>query len=176
MTTESIRRLSFALLSALGIALLAQAGARAQPAGCTLAPDPLNPPERLLRCGPGLTIRSTPDARYRLTGEGTPRAAELESGALMIDFTPSPVRKDFQILTPHAIAAVRGTRWAVDVDTAQTSTLVLSGRVMVSRRREGGSALLRAGEGADVSYGGGPVVVKRWARKRVDALLARFGQ
>jgi hypothetical protein len=27
-----------------------------------------------------------------------------------------------------------------------------------------------------VSAGTGPITVKRWAKKRVDALLARFGQ
>jgi len=39
-----------------------------------------------------------------------------------------------------------------------------------------GGALLRAGQGSDVAPGTAPVTVKRWAKKRVEALLARFGQ
>jgi hypothetical protein len=62
--------------------------------------------------------------------------------------------------------------------------LVISGAVEVMRRksRRGAapgaraSAVLRAGEGIDVAAGTGPIVVKRWAQARIDALMARFGQ
>ena len=91
------------------------------------------------------------------------------------EFTPTEQQKDFQITTPHAIAAVRGTRWVVDVTPKQSSTLVLAGAVEVRRLRAAKGALLRVGEGADVGPANGPVVVKRWGKKRVDALLARFG-
>jgi hypothetical protein len=94
----------------------------------------------------------------------------------MIEFTPSEGRRKFQILTPHAIAAVRGTRWAVEVEPERTSTLVISGTVQVTRPRGNRSAVLHAGEGADVSAGSDPITVKIWGKKRVDALLARFGQ
>ena len=53
---------------------------------------------------------------------------------------------------------------------------MILGFVEVMRPDAQGGALLRAGQGSDVSPGTGPVTVKRWAKKRVDALLARFGQ
>ncbi|MEN3382927.1 MAG: hypothetical protein V7608_2971 [Hyphomicrobiales bacterium] len=150
----------------------------AQPAGCTLVADDRNPTEKILRCGNTLAIRNAPGTRYRLTGQHgrqAPTGARLDSGALLIEFTPSDRQKNFQILTPHAIAAVRGTRWAVDVEHGNTATLVLSGAVAVTSPRAPG-VLLTPGEGADVTAGTRDIVVKRWGQKRVDALLARFGQ
>jgi hypothetical protein len=142
----------------------------------------------ILKCGDDLTIRSAPDTRYRLADQhgrelprdtapkDVPRSAQLDSGALMIEFKATEGRRSFQIRTPHAIAAVRGTTWAVEVEPDKTSTLVISGFVGVMRPGAQPGALLRAGQGSDVSPGTAPVTVKRWAKKRVDALLARFGQ
>jgi ferric-dicitrate binding protein FerR (iron transport regulator) len=147
--------------------------------GCVLVPDDRNPSEKILRCGDALTIRTAPDTRYRLTAQDSqqrPSGAQLDSGALMIEFKPGEGRRKFQILTPHAIAAVRGTTWAVEVEPERTSTLVISGTVQVTRPRGKRSAVLHAGEGADVSAGSDPITVKIWGKKRVDALLARFGQ
>jgi ferric-dicitrate binding protein FerR (iron transport regulator) len=166
-------------MAAASIWLGAPAHVLGQPVGCTLVADDRNPTEKILRCGDGLTIRNARKTRFQLTdqeGQQPPGGARLDSGALMIEFTPSDRQKNFQILTPHAIAAVRGTKWAVEVVSDRTSTLVLSGAVEVMRPRGKRGALLHAGEGADVSAGTGGITVKRWAKKRVDALLARFGQ
>jgi hypothetical protein len=35
-------------------------------------------------------------------------------------------RREFQILTPQAIASARGTKWAMEVKPGETSTLVLA--------------------------------------------------
>jgi ferric-dicitrate binding protein FerR (iron transport regulator) len=149
----------------------------AQSGGCSLVPDDRNPSERILRCGSGLSIHSASGTQYRLVGpQGRPTGARLDSGALLIEFSPGEGRRNFQILTPQAIAAVRGTRWAVEVQSNQTSTLVLTGAVSVTRRTGSERAILHAGEGADVTAERGPVVVKRWAAARVRALLARFGE
>jgi len=150
-----------------------------QPAGCTLTPDDKNPSEQILRCGDSLTIRNAPDTRYELTGQNRQQplgAVRLESGALLIEFTASERQKRFQILTPHAIAAVRGTQWAVEVNPDRTSTLVISGVVEVMRPKQRKGALLHDGEGSDVSAGRDPITVKRWGQARIDALMARFGQ
>jgi hypothetical protein len=173
------RRKSFLLTALAGVLWLdASAHGFAQPAGCTLIADDRNPSEKILRCGDTLAIRNAPGTRYRPTGRGqeAPTGVRLDSGAVMIEFTPSARQKNFQILTPHAIAAVRGTRWAVEVERGKTSTLVLSGAVAVTSPRAPRGALLRAGEGADVSAGTRTIEVKRWPQQRVDALLARFGQ
>jgi hypothetical protein len=160
----------------------------AQAGGCKLTPDTRDPSVMILRCGDELTIRSAPDTRYRLPDQqgqelprdtmpkDVPKSVQLDSGAVMIEFKPTEGRRNFQILTPHAIAAVRGTTWAVEVEPDKTSTLVILGFVEVMRPGAQGGALLRAGQGSDVSPGTAPVTVKRWAKKRVDALLARFGQ
>jgi ferric-dicitrate binding protein FerR (iron transport regulator) len=167
------------------VAALAMAGwlglcahAVAQQGDCKLIPDERSKSEKILRCGDHLTIRNAARTKFEVNYPNgqSPNAIRLESGAVMIEFTPSDGQKSFQILTPHAIAAVRGTRWAVEVDAKRTSTLVLSGLVAVSHLTGEGTALLHAGEGADVSTSSGPIVVKRWGKKRVDALLARFGQ
>jgi ferric-dicitrate binding protein FerR (iron transport regulator) len=151
----------------------ASGAAIAQPA-CSLDKDPDNPAVKILRCGHALTVRSAPGTRPELRapeGESLPTSANLDSGALMIEGeTP------FQLLTPHAVAAVRGTKWAVEVKAKQTSVLTISGRVEVNRSDGKHRVALKAGEGVDVSRGGGPLEVKRWKKKRVRALLARFGQ
>jgi hypothetical protein len=146
---------------------------------CTLVPDDRNRSEKVLRCGDQLTIRAAPNTRYQLQSSepasDLPSGAVLDVGALLIEFQPSETRRSFQILTPHAIAAVRGTKWAMEVENDVTSTLVVFGFVEVRRPDASRGSLLRAGQGADVMAGSGPVIVKRWPRPRVDALLARFG-
>jgi len=167
------------ILAVLFLWLASANGAFAQSGRCELIPDEDNPPQKMLKCGDDLLVRSTKGARYRRLGSGqeTPSGLRLDSGAVMIEFTPNPDRKDFQILTPHAIAAVRGTKWVVDVDAKQSSTLVLSGGVSVSRRRAGGqSVILEQGEGADVTSRTEKIEVKRWSQARVNALLSRFGK
>lgn len=150
----------------------------AQTGGCVLVPDDQNPSEKILRCGDDLAVRTAPGTRYRLENQaqGSPDAARLDAGALMIEFHGSAGRQNFQILTPQAIASVRGTKWVVKAADGQTSTFVMSGTVSVTRRNGGRSANLGPGEGTDVDSGSGPVVVKRWPAARVKALLARFGQ
>lgn len=168
------------LTAALGVAiwLCATDLILAQTGGCVLAADH-HGPDKILRCGNGLTIHVAAKTHYRLTdqqGKEPPRDLELESGALLLEFVPSDHRTNFQILTPHAIAAVRGTKWAVDVTSDRTATLVISGAVEVKRRQSTQAAILRAGEGADVASGTAPIEVKRWKKTRVRALLARFGR
>jgi hypothetical protein len=150
----------------------------AQPGGCVLTKDDQNPSEQILRCGDYLTIHTAPGTRYRLENQaqGAPTAARLDTGAMMIEFHGNAGQQNFQILTPQAIASVRGTKWIVDAAAGQTSTFVITGTVSVSRRHDGHSENLGPGEGLDVGGGSGPVVVKRWPATRVKALLARFGQ
>jgi ferric-dicitrate binding protein FerR (iron transport regulator) len=100
---------------------------------------------------------------------------ELSSKALLVEVPKKPGGNPFKVLTPQAIAAVRGTKWAVDVAEAKTSVFVADGRVGVSRRSGGRSVVLGRGEGVDVEATG-PLTVKTWGQPRVDALMARLGQ
>ena len=164
---------------AILILLSAGVSAGAQTSACELVPDAQNPPEKILRCGRTLAVRTAHDTFYHpvdQNGTEQPNAVELDGGALMVEFHPSKRHPSFQIRTPYAIAAVRGTKWVVDVGSEKASTFVIAGRVAVSRPSGGQTVLLRAGDGADVSPDSGPIVVKRWPAPRVRALLARFGQ
>jgi FecR protein len=174
-----LRGAILAVIAAISIVLAAAAPASSQSGACELIPDDRNPPEKILRCGAALVVRTAAGTTYHVVDQQQtqqPNALQLDDGALMIEFHPTKKNRTFQILTPHAIAAVRGTKWVVEVGSGRTSTFVMSGIVAVSRPGEGQTALLRRGEGADVSPDSGPIVVKRWAAARVRALLARFGE
>lgn len=168
-----------AAAAAASILLCSPVQVLAQTSGCTLLPDDREPSVKILRCGEDLTVRIAANTDYQLTqaqGQALPRGAQLKAGALMIDFKPGRRQRNFQILTPHAIAAVRGTVWAVEVKPEQSSTLAVSGSVQVTRANGSRGVTLTAGEGADVTAGAGPITVKRWGEPRVKALLARFAQ
>ena len=161
--------------SALAVAPIAMAGG----GGCSLVPNEGDPSEKILRCGDSLTVQPAHGTHYRLitkAGRPLPAAILLDDGALLIEFHPSPQQENFQILTPLAVAAVRGTKWAMEVSPARTSTLVLAGAVAVTNRRLNQYVVLREGEGVDITPSDTAIVQKRWGDARVRALLSRFGQ
>ena len=165
---------TLARLFAAALFCVAANSALAQSNQCDLTPDERNPNEKVLRCGATLVVRQAPGASYRGTGS---ESLELYDGALLIEFHPSNRHRTFQILTPHAIVAVRGTKWAVDVTPQRTSALVIVGKVQVTRPTPASSVVLAPGDGTDVDQGStAPLVVKRWAEPRVRALLSRFGE
>jgi ferric-dicitrate binding protein FerR (iron transport regulator) len=179
MSGQLTRLLVSGLLAAMAMWLTTVSPAISQAGECRLIPDDRNSSEKILRCGDELEVRRAAGTRYRLLdgqGSAPPKALELDNGAVLIEFHPGSTLKNFQILTPHAVATVRGTRWAVEVNRVRSSTLVLAGQVAVARRRGNASVVLGPGEGVDVSPGTDPLVVKRWAEARVRALLARFGE
>ena len=130
-------------------------------------------------CEGGITIVAENGARYSLKDrnhDGRIDSAELSSKALLLDVPKQPRDKTFEVTTPQAIAAVRGTKWAVDAADDKTSVFVARGRVAVGRSAGGGPrVVLGPGEGVDVEPTG-PLIVKRWAPARVAALMARLGQ
>jgi ferric-dicitrate binding protein FerR (iron transport regulator) len=148
---------------------------------CQLVAKESDPSVKILHCGGELTVHVASGARYRLLydkGQQPPRGIRLDDGALLIEFHAVEKQKDFQILTPLAIAAVRGTKWAVEVTSKRTSVLSLEGAVGVRTRRVGEDqyVTLTDGEGADISEGDTFVIKKPWGQARVKALLARFGE
>jgi hypothetical protein len=167
--------------------------ASAQSGACVLSPDKRNPTDKILRCGTELTITPAPGTVYHPAppGEdGLPASVRLDSGALLIEFN-SKRRHEFQILTPQAIASVRGTKWAMEVKPGQTSTLVLLGQVTVARKDAAETVVVGPGQGVDLSGTKGrdpttrslntgvkppPIEVQRWAPERVKSLLSRFDQ
>lgn len=144
---------------------------------CTQA-SPANVAQTL-QCEGGVTIVAENGAQYILgdaNHDGRIDLVELSSKALLLDVQAKSGGRKFQVNTPQAIAAVRGTRWAVDVAEGKTSVFVVHGRVRVGRRSPGDrQVVLGPGEGVDVEAAT-PLVVKRWAPARVSALMARLGQ
>jgi ferric-dicitrate binding protein FerR (iron transport regulator) len=161
----------------LGAMSLDSGFASAQNKACVLEPQQHDRSAKVLRCGSNVTIRSAAGTEYRiikeLTNEGA-GAVRLDAGALLLKVEPRAAPRTFQILTPHAVAAVRGTTWAVEVSAVRTSTLVLSGAVRLTPRNSRRGRILRSGEGADLTSGEDSIIVKRWPAKRVEALVARF--
>ena len=155
------------------------APATSQPAtnaGCTASPSAAG--TQVWRCDNGITIVAESGARFELKDanrDGHIDSVELSSKALLIEVPKKPGGNPFKVLTPQAIAAVRGTKWAVDVAEAKTSVFVADGRVGVSRRSRGRGVVLGPGEGVEVEATG-PLTVKTWGQPRVDALMARLGQ
>jgi ferric-dicitrate binding protein FerR (iron transport regulator) len=164
------------ILIAYAITSIGTAAAQAPNPGCSIESATLV--AQTLRCEGGVTIVVENGARYSLLAHahrGRVDGVELNSKAVLIDVPARSSGIRFQVITPQAIAAVRGTRWAVDAAESKTSVFVAAGRVAVGRRTGGHSVTLGAGEGVDVEEGA-PLIVKRWSQTRVSALMARLGQ
>ncbi|WP_027534453.1 FecR domain-containing protein [Bradyrhizobium sp. WSM3983] len=175
-----MRGFSRAGFSAMAWSFVLIGSATAQPAanaGCTASPSAAG--TQTWRCDNGITIVAESGARFELNDanrDGHIDSVELSSKALLVEAPKRPHGHPFKVLTPQAIAAVRGTKWAVDVAEAKTSVFVANGRVGVTRRpARGRGIVLGPGEGVDVEATG-PLTVKTWGQPRVDALMARLGQ
>ncbi|HWK67966.1 MAG TPA: FecR domain-containing protein [Rhizobiaceae bacterium] len=154
------------------------ANAQSNEGGCRLERE-AGSNRRILRCERGLTIIAEPGARFDLVdrnGDGKADGVNLRRRAILVDAPRPAVAGGFQVITPQAIAAVRGTRWAVDVGRGRASVLVVEGRVGVRRPSASAGVTLGPGQGVDVEAGTGPLTVRRWPAARAAALLARLGQ
>ena len=184
MTWSRIVRLAACFIAAPVLLSAVVAGfpphqAEAQGIGCVVQ-TVAAPQRQILRCHDGLTIEAEAGADFNLVDgnrDARPDAVNLQSRAIFVDAPARSGRQRFRINTPQAIAAVRGTQWAVDVSAGKTSVLVVTGRVAVQRvRGNTASVSLGPGEGVDVESGTAPLVVRRWPVARANALLARFGR
>ncbi|UPJ52294.1 FecR domain-containing protein [Bradyrhizobium sp. 200] len=158
--------------------LLLTGDAAAQPAklNCTSAPTAQG--TQTLHCETAITIVAEGGAKFELRDrnrDGQVDSVELSNKALLLEVPKKPGRAKFDVVTPQAIAAVRGTKWAVDAEGGKTSVFVVDGRVRVARPRGRSSVVLGAGDGVDVETSG-DLIVKRWPPPRVSALMARLGQ
>lgn len=164
--------------AAMAAIFLCPLAAHAQQDGChteALA----DPPRTMLTCPNGVKITAEDGTIFSLEDRSAaagPEAARLDGKALLLEAPSGAVEGGFEVITPQAIAAVRGTKWAVDVAGGKTSVFVVEGRVAVSREQGASGVELGAGEGVDVETGAAPLTVKRWGAARVAALMARFGE
>ncbi len=166
--------LKLAILSLLVILLPHSASAQSL-AGCTAA-DAGNPDRVVYQCAGGIVLEAEAAAALGVlaaASDGRPTEVEVSADAVLIEITPGS--GPFQIRTPQAIAAVRGTVYAVDVADGKTAVFVSEGEVAVSRPDGSDQVVLQAGFGVDVAPGE-PVVVREWGATRVRNLLSRFGR
>ncbi|WP_213216097.1 FecR family protein [Roseibium polysiphoniae] len=135
-----------------------------------------DPPRVVYQCAGGVILEAEAAASLGILSagsEGRPMDVEVSSDAVLIEITPGSGL--FQIRTPHAIAAVRGTVYLVDVSGGSTSVFVSEGEVAVSRIDGSDTVILKAGFGADVRPGE-PFAAREWHQNRVTELLRRFGR
>ena len=158
--------------------LLLAGDAAAQPAKFGCNAQQTAQATQTLHCPTAITIVAESGAKFELRDrnrDGHVDSVELSNKALLLEVPKKPGRARFDVVTPQAIAAVRGTKWAVDAEGAKTSVFVVDGRVSVARPAGRGSVVLGAGDGVDVEPSG-DLIVKRWPPARVTALMARLGQ
>ena len=166
-----------AVTAASAIAVEMSSAALAQPAGCLLLPAAGQRGLRVVQCGQSVTITSENSSAVEIgPAKGNPSpGVTVTQGGVLFEVRPEGDRNDFQIKTPHAIIAVRGTTWAVDVQPDKTEVLVVAGSVAVEGTSGQGSVVLSAGEGVDVPASG-PLRAGPWTPERSRALLSRLGR
>ena len=171
----STRRLKMAG-TLISFMFAASAAAMAQDVNGCERTEVQDPPRVVYQCANGLVIEAEAAGAFNIdTTAGTPRPEEVDVDADAVLIEVEPDSGPFQVRTPHAIAAVRGTIYAVDVGPERTSVFVVRGHVSVSRPDGSDTVLLAAGEGADVAPGL-PFAPATWSAERAAGLLSRFGQ
>jgi hypothetical protein len=90
--------------------------------------------------------------------------------AILKEMIASP---NFEVTTPTAVAAIRGTDLMGEVTADSTAMVVLEGTVAVSniRPRFGGQASLTPGMGTTVRSDGPPSTPTKWSESRIEGLL-----
>jgi len=108
-------------------------------------------------------------------GVGTDREVELDlwSGALRAFAAPATPQSRFEIRTPRAITAVRGTEWAIRASDVESDVLVMSGRVGVRKNEVSGKSAISITRTLGVTVtNAGLGQITRWPKVEVDAMMA----
>ncbi|WP_374650403.1 FecR domain-containing protein [Dongia sp.] len=109
------------------------------------------------------------------SGPGGDRQVKLDlaQGALRAHAAPATPASRFEIRTPRAITAVRGTEWGILADQVKSDVLVIAGRVGVRKNEISGvsATTLTRTLGVTVTEQGLGAIA-RWNEAQVAALLA----
>lgn len=114
-------------------------------------------------------------AEVESNGPGTEREVGLDllSGALRAFAAPATPSSRFEIRTPRAITAVRGTEWGVIAAPTQSDVLVMSGRVGVRKNEISGRSAISLTRTLGVTVTDtGLGAITRWPQAQVDGWLA----
>jgi hypothetical protein len=114
-------------------------------------------------------------AQYQGAANGYRTRLRAEQGAMRFLFQRALELSRFEVETETAVAAVRGTRWLMDVEPGHTAVALLDGSVAVTARgAPGGEVVLdRPGQGTDVRTGQAPTPPAIWGAQRFATVLSR---
>lgn len=108
----------------------------------------------------GTQLAAMPASRWSWL-EADRIALQLESGSVTVDAAEQPTDRPLTLLSPHASVEVLGTRFSVAVDGASSTVTVEEGRVAVTRRGDGATVVVGAGQATAVGDpGAGPLVLE----------------
>jgi hypothetical protein len=108
-------------------------------------------------------------------GPGTERQIGLDLwiGALRAFAAPATSDSRFEIRTPKAVTAVRGTEWGILASVVQSDVLVLTGRVGVRKNEISGRSAITLTRTLGVTVTDqGLGQITRWTEAQVAALMA----
>jgi hypothetical protein len=130
-----------------------------------------------LECQGGLTVVIGPDTEIAVSGvlDGGTRPFGLRlidgiAGFLLSDEGSGGV----QVTTPSAVAAVRSTEWAMQVEGKASAVFARDGTVFTFGANEA-FVRLEPGDGVDVTPDGTLGAVTRWGQARIDRFGALLG-
>lgn len=109
----------------------------------------------------GTRLSLAPETTLRRLEETRGKRVELEGGTLAADVTRQPAGSTFVVLTPHAEAAVVGTRFTLVCRPDSTRLDVEEGQVRLRRLSDGASAAVSAGRYAVASPASRPAALPR---------------
>jgi hypothetical protein len=113
----------------------------AQPANFGCTSKATGQGTQTLQCDTAITIVTEDGAKFELKDrnrDGRVDSVELSNKALLIEVPKKPGGNRFNVVTPQAIAAVRGTKWAVDASEllAMATSSSSPATASMSNRRE----------------------------------------
>ncbi|MDP5217271.1 FecR domain-containing protein [Ruegeria sp. 2205SS24-7] len=129
-----------------------------------------------MACSGGLEIVVGPESEIDvlglLEGDTRPFGLRLIDGIAGFLFS-SEDGNGVQVRTPSAVAAVRSTEWAMQVESDASAIFTREGTVFVAV--DDADAQLGPGEGVDVSPSGEMGSVARWGQARIEEFDVLLG-
>ncbi|WP_372572345.1 FecR domain-containing protein [Ruegeria jejuensis] len=129
-----------------------------------------------MACSGGLEVVVGPESEIDvlglLDGDTRPFGLRLIDGIAGFLFS-SEDGSGVQVRTPSAVAAVRSTEWAMQVESGASAIFTREGTVFVAV--DGADAQLGAGEGVDISSSGEIGSVAHWGQARIEEFDVLLG-
>lgn len=171
------------ILSVDGAGVVSASGVGSRPAevglglgrNATLRTEPGG--RMILQCDGDLRVVVGPDSEFVVLRivEEAPQTFRLQmmQGIVGFIFGGGDTDAGVQVRTPSAVAAVRSTQWAMQVNDDSSAVFAREGTVFVFG--ETGTARLGPGDGVDVTADGTLGTVVQWGQPRIDLFSELLG-